>query len=266
MISLFIFLLGLAAGSFLNAVIYRLEKGESALRGRSYCPHCKHELAWRDLIPVLSFLILRGRCRSCGEKISWQYPAVEIFTAFIFLLIFNSQFSSFNQVLNFQIFKVFYLFAAASLLIVIFVYDLKYYLISDKILFSAILISCIWYLVSRIFFHFYPGYEILHIVYSAFGASAFFLAIFLVSRGRWMGFGDVKLAFFMGLFLGWPNILVALFVAFLLGAIIGIGLIVLKKKGLKSEVPFGPFLVTGTFIALFWGEYMVTWYWNLFSV
>ena len=95
------------------------------------------------------------------------------------------------------------------------------------------------------------------------GAAGFFFLIWLISRGRWMGFGDVKLGFFMGLFLSWPNILVALFSAFFIGAIIGIGLIIAGKKTLKSQVPFGPFLVTGTFIALFWGQNLINWYINL---
>ncbi len=101
---------------------------------------------------------------------------------------------------------------------------------------------------------------------SALGAAAFFLTIFLVSRGHWMGFGDVKLAFLLGLFLSFPNILVALFSAFLIGAIIGIGLIIARKKNLKSEVPFGPFLITGTIIALFWGEKLIRWYLNLIFI
>ena len=101
---------------------------------------------------------------------------------------------------------------------------------------------------------------------SAFGAAIFFLTIVLISRGKAMGIGDIKLAFFMGLFLGFPNILVALFLAFLIGAIIGVGLILAKRKTLKSEVPFGPFLVTGIFIALFWGEKMIGWYFDLFNL
>jgi leader peptidase (prepilin peptidase)/N-methyltransferase len=99
---------------------------------------------------------------------------------------------------------------------------------------------------------------------SALLASSFFLTIVLVSKGKWMGLGDVKLAFFMGLFLGWPNILVALFLAFFFGAIIGIGLIAFSKKTLKSEVPFGPFLIIGTFVVLFFGENLINWYLNLF--
>ncbi|GAH44899.1 unnamed protein product [marine sediment metagenome] len=108
-------------------------------------------------------------------------------------------------------------------------------------------------------------FGILNPLLSAILASAFFLAIVLVSRGKWMGVGDIKLAFFIGLFLGWPNILVTLFLAFFIGAIIGVGLIATGKKTLKSEVPFGPFLVVGTFIALFWGQSIINWYLNFFN-
>ncbi len=248
---IFVFFFGLIVGSFLNCVIYRLEEGKSFLKGRSFCPGCKHTLSWQDLIPLLSFLILKGKCRYCKKPISWQYPIVEIATGLLFLSIFNFQFSIFNLII-------------ACFLIVIFVYDLEHYVIPDKIIYPAILVSGIWYLVSGIFFNTYTKYEILNTIYSAFGAAAFFLAIVLISRGKWMGVGDIKLAFLMGLILGFPKILAALFLAFLVGAIIGVGLVVSQKKTLKSEVPFGPFLVTGTFIALFWGETIINWYLNFF--
>jgi len=280
MISVIIFLTGLAVGSFLNCVIYRL----AIPRGRSFCPFCKHRLSWQDLIPVLSFFILRGKCRYCRKKISLQYPLVEIATGLLFLLIFNFQFSIFN-------------FIIACFLITIFVYDLKHFIIPDKIIFPAIIIALIFnfqFLISKQFSIF--NYSILsafgaaiffltivlifnfqfliskqfsifnYSILSAFGAAIFFLTIVLISRGKAMGIGDIKLAFFMGLFLGFPNILVALFLAFLIGAIIGVGLILAKRKTLKSEVPFGPFLVTGIFIALFWGEKMIGWYFDLFNL
>jgi len=187
-----VFIFGLIIGSFLNAVIYRLsEKDESVPKGRSYCPQCKHTLTWEDLIPLLSFFLLHGRCRYCKKRISWQYPLVEMFTGLVFLSIFNFTYVTFETL---------YLFIIASLLIVLFVYDLKHYILPDKILFSALIVSGIWYVVSGI---------ILSTLYAAFGAALFFFALFALSKGRAMGFGDVKLALFMGLFLGWPNILVA---------------------------------------------------------
>lgn len=266
-----IFLFGLFIGSFLNCVIYRLEKNESFLKGRSYCPKCKHQLNWQDLIPLLSFIELRGRCRYCKQKISWQYPIVEISTAVIFLLIFNFQFfwieqSSrlpvgllFKQSLIFNFLSLFYYWITASFLIVVFIYDLKHYIIPDGIIYPAIFIAFLYDILYSYFILHNPNL-IINFFYSSLGASLFFLIIFLVSRGKWLGFGDVKLAVFMGLFLGFPNILVSLFLAFFIGAIMGIGLILAKKKNLKSEVPFGPFLVTGTFIALFFGNQIISWY------
>ena len=258
----FIFLFGLAIGSFLNCLIYRLEKGEGFLRGRSYCPHCKKTLSWLDLIPVLSFFALRGRCRYCHQKISWQYPLVETATGVLFVLIFLR--SDLPQIWR----EVGPLAILASFLVVIFVYDLKHYIIPDKVIYPAIVITLFYNFWKSDFLALTPGvfsstqgvFGKSDFLISAFGAAAFFLAIVLISRGKWMGAGDIKLAFLMGLVLGWPSIIVALFLAFLIGAIIGVGLIILGKKGLKSEVPFGPFLVIGTLIALFWSKGIINWY------
>jgi leader peptidase (prepilin peptidase)/N-methyltransferase len=268
--SAYFFIFGLLVGSFLNCVIYRLEEKKSPLEGRSFCPKCKHTLRWYDLFPLLSFLTLRGKCRYCKSKISWQYPLVEISTALIFLLIFN--FSAFGgPTAGWQFYlnliTTLYLFITASLLIIIFVYDLKHSIIPDKILFPAIGIVFLYNLILNSLAYRQAGkFLILNSLFSAFGAMAFFLLIFLISKGKWMGFGDVKLAFFMGLFLGYPNVLVALFLAFFFGAIIGVGLILAKKKDFKSEVPFGPFLIAGTFMALFLGNQLINWYLRLFLI
>ncbi|OHA68828.1 MAG: hypothetical protein A3J68_02365 [Candidatus Wildermuthbacteria bacterium RIFCSPHIGHO2_02_FULL_48_16] len=260
MVSFIVFLFGLVVGSFLNSVIYRLGKGESALKGRSYCPQCKHPLSWQDLIPLLSFALLQGKCRYCKAHISWQYPLVELATGIVFVVLYNLVSLSFSQV-----FQVPYFFAVASLLVVIFVYDLKHYLIPDKILYPAIGLVLAWRAFEILNLESWDLFRISNLGYSIL-PTLFFLAIFLVSRGTWMGFGDVKLALFMGLFLGWPNVLVALFVAFTLGAAVGVALILLKKKGLRSQVPFGPFLIGGTFAALFFGEAIAHWYLDLLMV
>jgi len=255
-----IFLFGLAVGSFLNCLIYRLKEGESFLKGRSYCPYCKHILSWQDLIPVLSFLILRGKCKYCQKSISLQYPLVELITGTLFISIFNSQ----------NLLVTGYLLLVTCFLIVIFVYDLKHYIIPDKVIYPVIGIVFLYRLFEIFGFILDSGFKTSYFktltnpFFSALLASIFFLAIVLVSQGKWMGVGDIKLAFFMGLFLGWPNILVALFLAFLIGAIIGVGLMISGKRTLKSEIPFGPFLVTGTFLALFWGSSITNWYLSLF--
>lgn len=318
---LLIFILGLCIGSFLNCVIYRLEQKKS-LKGRSFCPHCKHTLGWLDLTPVFSFLFLRGKCRYCHKKISIQYPLVEIATGLIFLLLnsaglqraatsgsifkfsilqhYTTNFAGakFVVYLNFVFFFAF-LFYIASALIIIFVYDLKHYLIPDKILFPAIIIAFLYRLFENLVVLNWvlnsnfkltlqgASNQISNYLIAAIVASGFFFVIWLVSGGRWMGFGDVKLAVLMGLVLGFPNILVGLFLAFFFGAIIGTILVVLNKKeltplevkrsqgesfknrlltGLKSEIPFGPFLIAGTFIALFWSQQLIQWYLNLLRV
>jgi len=257
MIIVLIFLFGLIIGSFLNYVIYRLSvegysflKDFTNLKSRSYCPNCKHILDWKDLFPVFSSIFLRGKCRYCKEKISWQYPLVEIFTALLFVLIYNQKLGFVDMAFMFYI---------ACVLIIIFAFDLKHYLIPDKILFPAILITFTYRL-----FQFGLINNFFNYLLGAILGSLFFLIVYLVSNGVWMGFGDVKLAILLGLILGFPIIIVGLFLAFFVGAIIGLIIIFSGKKSLKSEVPFAPFLITGTFIAMFWGQNIINWYLHFF--
>lgn len=237
-----IFIFGLVIGSFLNVVICRLNTKEKILVARSKCPECGAFLKWYDLIPIFSFLIQKGRCRYCHKKISWQYIIIEIITAYLFLLIFNFQFSIFNEFSIYQFSNLIFYLIIYCFLIIIFVYDLKTYLIPDKIVYPAIIISLIFRLFSI------P--EFWNYFLSALIPSAFFLLLILVSRGKWMGMGDVKLAFLMGLVLGWPNIFIALMLAFCFGAIIGIFLILFGKKKMKSQIPFGPFLSGATIVVM----------------
>lgn len=254
---IFIFLFGLAIGSFLNCVIFRLALPNFSIRknlgglSRSFCPQCRHILSWLDLFPIFSFLFLKGKCRYCSKKISIQYPLVELATGIIFLLIFNPQ----------NIINSVFMFYVSSSLIVIFIYDLKHYLIPDAVLLPAIAASIVYRILEFLNFRNWDLFGI----WAAIIGSGFFLFIFLISKGRWMGFGDVKLAVLLGLITGFPNILVALFLAFFFGAIIGIILMANGKKKLKSEIPFGPFLISGTFIAIFWGDKIIEWYFKLFN-
>lgn len=255
LISILVFIFGLIIGSFLNCVIYRLDSGKSFLKGRSFCPKCKHILAWYDLVPVISYLMLAGKCRYCKKVISIQYPLVELATALLFIAVFNFDHAT----------KTIYLFITLSLFIIIFVFDLKHYIIPDKVVLPAIAISLIYNIfllltndiTLRIFLNF---------IYAGFFPALFFFLLFFLSQGKWMGFGDVKLALFMGLFLGFPKILVALFLAFMFGAIIGLGLIAFGNKTIKSELPFGPFLISGTILALFFGTSLINWYLSFLSI
>jgi prepilin signal peptidase PulO-like enzyme (type II secretory pathway) len=258
LIYFFVFILGLVVGSFLNCVIYRLETGESFLKGRSYCPHCKHILSWKDLIPIFSFLILKGKCRYCGKKISFQYPLVEFFTGILFVLFLIYGGRTFIDLI--------FDWILACFLIIIFVYDLKHYLIPDKIIYPAIAIAFLNQILTSNIQHLTLTSNIEHLTSNLLLGilpSLFFLSIILISHETWMGFGDFKLSILMGLILGWPKILVSLFFSFFTGAIIGLILIFLKRKTMKSQIPFAPFLVSGTFFSMFFGEKIINWYLGL---
>ncbi|MCG2690014.1 prepilin peptidase [Candidatus Parcubacteria bacterium] len=263
--SIFVFIFGLIVGSFLNCLIYRFEQNETKtlLKGRSFCPHCKHQLSFWDLLPVLSFFFSKGKCRYCQKSISWQYPIVEIATGLLFLLIFNFYFLIFNQFLifNFYLIKLFLLFSIFSALLVIFVYDLKHYIIPDKVLIPFLGFVLIFKLLS------FESIRALLFDFSLVLAVAlFFFFIWLFSKGKAMGFGDVKLVFPLMLMLGWPLGAVGLFIAFLSGSLIGLVLMALGKKKLKSQVPFGPFLIAGAFVAFLWGNTLWQWYLHLIGL
>ena len=244
------FLLGLSVGSFLNCIIYRLSVNEKP-EGRSYCPKCKHNLSYKDLVPVFSYIFLLGKCRYCKKKISIEYPLVELLTGALFLLAFILVGTSVELI---------FLLAVLFFFFLIFVYDLKHYIIPDFANFSLIGISFL-YLVFRTFME--SNLDVLlYGLLSAFGAFLFFFSIFYFTKGKGMGFGDVKYVIFMGFFLGFPNILAGLFISFVLGAIIGLVLIAAKRKKIKSQVPFGPFLIAGTLIAYFYGERIIETYLN----
>ncbi|OGZ57889.1 MAG: hypothetical protein A3F94_01530 [Candidatus Spechtbacteria bacterium RIFCSPLOWO2_12_FULL_38_22] len=265
------FLLGLITGSFLNVVINRLYAKEDIVKKRSYCPHCKKVLKWYELIPIVSFIVQKRRCRGCGDKISWQYPIVEIVTALLFLQASNNVGYQF-------IWETLFLWSILSGLIVIFVYDLKHFIIPDLVLVPIVVLVLIFRFLdfwslgsSNLFKNWFAGWGIgignpqtvLASIAVALLVALPFAALHFLSRGTWMGFGDVKLAFFMGLLLGLHNALVALFVAFVAGGIMGVILILTKGKKLKSQIPFGPFLVLGTYVALFWGQGIIDWYFSL---
>lgn len=254
-----LFVFGLAIGSFVNAGVYRSRNGGSWFFDRSKCPKCGHVLFWFELIPLLSFVIQRGRCRACKQKISWQYPIVELISGLLFIFIYY-QFSLLRQgfggqaIFNFQLWYPLFVFSA---LLFIFIFDLKYYIIPNRVLYPLIAAVLLYNLFSFNFSE-NAGYFL-----AAALAAGFFLALYLVSRGAWIGFGDVKFGVFMGLFVGLPNILAALFLSYLIGAAIGSILLLSGNKSLKSQVPFGPFLITGTFIAYFYGKEIINWYLNL---
>jgi len=271
-------LFGLSFGSFLNVLIDRLPKREK-ITGHSYCPHCKKRLLWYELIPLLSFFLLKGKCSSCKKPISLQYPVVELTTGILFPLTiynYNSQITLIRQgfggqtTCNLQNLLILsFLLLIVCCLIVVFVSDLKYYIVPDEIIYSAIFFAFCYQIVSNLRS---PISNISNLLsslrfpfLSAIGAVIFFLVILLVTKGKGMGLGDVKIAAFMGLFLSFPNVLVALFLAFLAGSIVGIILIIFRKKTLKSKIPLAVFLSPATYIIFFWGQKIIERYLSIFK-
>ncbi|MBI5022653.1 MAG: prepilin peptidase [Candidatus Magasanikbacteria bacterium] len=236
-----IFFLGLCIGSFLNVLICRLPGGQSA-RGRSKCPRCRKTLCWHELIPLASFLIQKGKCRGCAKKISWQYPMLELATAALFVFVYIPQ--------NFMIDAL--MFVSISAMIVVFMIDLQYGFILDAIIWPSAIIIAILQVLA--------GVSIFNLLPAALLTGGFFALQWVFSKGRWIGDGDIGLGILMGLILGWPNILVALFFAYVGGALISLLLLVLRKKTLKSAVPFGVFLAPATLAALLWGKQLIKWY------
>ena len=245
---IFVFVLGLIIGSFLNVIIYRYNTG-AGVGGRSMCLSCGYQLTWKDLLPLLSFLILRGRCRECRSIISWQYPLVEFSVAVLFLTAFT--------VFGLTYYTL-YIFVMLAILTVIFVYDLKHKIIPDGFVYSFIGFSFL-FILYKIFTVSFES-QITTLVAGPLFFSPFAL-LWWFSKGNWMGFGDAKLALGMGWFLGLLGGYVAIALSFWTGAFVGLLLILLskthalllkqKKVTIKSEIPFGPFLIIGTLIVLF---------------
>lgn len=230
MFGLAVFLFGLVIGSFLNVVILRLNTGESLIRGGSRCFFCRNRLRWRDLIPVVSFIIHRGHCQYCHARISIQYPLVELLTGVVFFTVWL------KIGLLFSIFSVLF-----SILIVISIYDIRHKIIPDSLVYLFIGFGLVHALFSGSLLF---NYALPAILYSLFFASLWFF-----SKGRLMGFGDAKLVFGIGMMLSWPVSFWAIIFSFWIGGIFAIISMVAKKTTLKTEVPFGPFLSLGALVA-----------------
>lgn len=252
------FLLGICAGSFLGVVLYRLRRGGSALKGRSVCDHCRKKIPWYDNLPLLSFILLGGQCRRCHKPINPEYPLIELIVGIEFAWVYwllKINFNFFNWIEGWYSFALLvYWLILFSGVIAIAIYDLKYRLIPDQILLPLTIVSFLRLFVSRQW----------SVLPAAFGSMAFLGLLHLITRGKGMGWGDVKLGFLLGLVLGWLLIVVAYFIAFLTGAIAGVILIVVKHKNLKTKIAFGPFLILGMVIAKLWGWSMWHWYWQWF--
>lgn len=257
-----IFLAGLSIGSFLNVLIDRWPKNKSPFKGRSQCDHCGKTLSGLDLVPVLSFFLLRGRCRYCHKKLSWQYPLIEAVTGLLFVGLFYYTFNleqvGLNQTLPF-VYKMYYfsLVLTFSALLTIFTADVKYQVIPDEALVMLFFGSLIMWFTRDL-----SAQQIFYYLISGLVAAGFLGSVYLLTHGRGMGMGDVKYVLVAGLFLGPVATIVSLYLAFLTGGIISTILLVSRKKHLGEKIAFGPFLVIGTALAFFQGDKWLNWFLN----
>lgn len=252
--AIIVFLFGIIIGSFLNVVILRYKTGRT-VGGRSFCFSCGKMLRALELIPVVSFLFLRGKCKSCKTPMSWQYPAVEILTGLVFVLVYFKTISGLPFISPIEM--VFYWFVF-SLLIIISVYDIRHKIVPDLVVFIFGLTSLLWLLGTHDVFYFKSLEGVLNILAGVILFIPFFLLWFL-SAGRWMGLGDGKLAIGIGLLLGLSKGVSAIILGFWIAAGVSLVLLAIQKFGrlkipfltMKSEMPFAPFLVLGTILAYY---------------
>jgi prepilin signal peptidase PulO-like enzyme (type II secretory pathway) len=218
------------------------------------CPKCKKKISWYDNIPVLSFFILRGRCRYCHKSISLQYPAVEIIIGVLFVLaLYNHQANNWLLVADFWLLirNLFFI----SILTVIFIYDLRWYLILDIITVPAMIVA----LILNLFLE----YPLQNLFLAAVIGAGFFLFQYIISRGKWIGGGDIRMGALMGFMLGYPGVITGLMLSYIFGSIIGIILLIAGRKKMSSQIPFGTFLSAATIITLLYGQKILVWYMNL---
>jgi prepilin signal peptidase PulO-like enzyme (type II secretory pathway) len=291
-INIVLIVLGLCLGSFVNALVWRLQEQSkeskeqraesrvknnseklisqpsplspgdlSILKGRSMCPNCRHELAARDLIPIFSWISLKGKCRYCSQPISWQYPVVELLTAALFVFSYIFWPYGFGSLLSAHssLLFVFWLVFLTGL-VALAVYDLRWFLLPDKITYPLIGLALVQVLL--VVFWFDGGLGALKDVsLSLVVGGGIFYALFQLSGGRWIGGGDVKLGALIGLILGQPQLsLLMIFVASVLGSVVSVPMLLTGHAKRDTHLPFGPFLILATIVVRLFGLSMIAWY------
>lgn len=269
MIIVVLSLLGLCLGSFVNALVWRVHQQSlpvskrpkktdlSIRKGRSVCTHCHHKLEAGDLIPVISWIALRGRCRYCHKPISWQYPVVELSTAVMFIvsyLFWPSDLNTFGD----TVVLGFWLAIVVSLMALV-VYDFRWMLLPNRIMVYTLYLA-VFYIVSNVLVS--SDYSLIsQSILASIVGGGLFMGLFYMSNGKWIGGGDVKLGFVLGLIAGTPLFAcLMLFFASLLGTFFALPTILLGSKSLKTKIPFGPFLIAGCFVAVLFGQQITDYY------
>jgi leader peptidase (prepilin peptidase)/N-methyltransferase len=243
-----IFIFGAVIGSFLNVCIYRIPAGVSIVKPASRCPACESPIRWYQNIPILSYLVLRGRCARCQHSISWRYPLVEALTGLLFLLVFRS----FGMMWATPVYWV----LVAALVAISFI-DLDHQIIPDVISLPGVPAGfLLTFLVPWLSWK----DSLLGILIGGGSLACVAWIYYLVTRNEGMGMGDVKLLAMLGAFMGWKAILPIIFIGSVIGSLVGVPLMLIQRANGKLAIPFGPFLSLGAIVFLLWGADLINWY------
>lgn len=277
LIAILLLVLGLALGSFVNALVWRLHEQEiregqsakgknlSILRGRSMCPNCRHQLTALDLVPLASWLALRGRCRYCKRPISIQYPLVELAMGLVFALSYIFWPVSTHTSGQWLLLSTW--LAVSVGLMALAVYDFKWMLLPNRIIYPALSVAVAGRALYIAFFSMHPGHAAGLWALSVAVASGVFYILYIISQGRWIGFGDVRLGLITGTVLADPYKSIAMiFIASLLGTLVVLPALASRNKTLSSKTPYGPFLIGATAIMVVFGVSFINWYKILFGL
>jgi prepilin signal peptidase PulO-like enzyme (type II secretory pathway) len=260
------FAIGTAVGSFLNVILYRTLKGEQWMTGRSYCDHCHRPIPWYLNVPLLSYVVLQGRSRCCDQPLSLSHPVIEVLAGSLFMWWYWGFHLFFNLTqAPLQVLQPLFWLSVGVMLLVITVVDVRYLIIPDELTVTLTILTVV-YRITLVSLGAMQFNDLVNTTLAAFGAVGFFGLLWLITRGRGLGFGDVKLVFALTLLMGWPKMLVGFFASFVIGAVVGVLLILSRRHQWKQPLPFGPFLILGTGVALTLGEQIWTWYSGLLGL
>jgi leader peptidase (prepilin peptidase)/N-methyltransferase len=263
MVILALVIFGVSFGSFINALTWRLHEKKDWVKARSQCPNCGHTLAASDLIPVISWLALRGRCRYCRQPISPQYPLVELFT----VLSFAASYWFWPGNLAYSGQKILFITWLASLvgLIALLVYDLRWMLLPNKLIYPTFFMAAAGQLIYWLFYSADKKIFLINWLLSVVIASGLFFVLFIVSEGRWIGFGDVRLGLITGTLLHFPSkSLLMIFLSSVIGLFFVLPSLLTHRRELTTRLPYGPFLIISAIICLLFGSSIIEWYGRLF--
>lgn len=261
LVAFYLFLFGAIFGSFAGAMVWRLKTGRNIANDRSECEHCHHKLSWLDLIPLISWLYLRGKCRYCRKPIGWTALVLEIGLGVVFAvsyLLWPFQLGTSLEVGYFLLWLV-----ACVMLAILFVYDLRWYLLPDKVIWPLAAVGGALFIIRASLNQWGLEQAALEFAFAFIPVSGVYYLLYKVSDGRWVGFGDVKLGIFIGLALGWTGALLALVLANFIGLLVVLPGLLSGKFSRSSEISFGPFLIVATFIAMLAGQGIIGWYMQL---